>query len=145
MKTLEVTVHVVHRPGLAGTRIDVDLRGAVRARAEVAALDPPRPAAEDLDEVVVVVAVRARQRVVEIGVADHDVVGRTAHDVGIAHVVEAHVVDREPAPLREDARQAVLAVRELGVGDRHVAIVGIELQRDAEILVERPGSARCGT
>ena len=87
-------VHVVHRARIARTRVDVDLRGAVGAHAEVVALDDPRPSAEDLDEVVVVVAVRPRERVVEIGIADRDVVGSTAHDVGIAHVVEAHVVDR---------------------------------------------------
>ena len=91
-----------------------------------------------------VVPVRARERVVQVGIADRDVVGRTADDVGIAHVVEAHVVDHDPAALREDAREAVLAARELGVGDGDVPVVGIELQCDAVSSWCR-GSAHCGT
>ena len=103
--------------------------------AEVRAHDRPRSAAEDLDKVVVVVPMRARERVVQVGVADRDVVGRAADDVGIAHVVEAHVIDHEPAALREDARETVLAVGELGLGDRDVAVVGVELQCHAGVLL----------
>ena len=99
------------------------------------AQDRPRPATEDLDEVVVVVAVRARQRVVQVGIPDHDVAGRAAHDVGVADVVERHVVDDKSTALREDAREAVLAAGELGVDDLHVAIVGVELQHDADVLL----------
>ncbi len=111
-------------------RVDVDLRGPVGAHPEVRAHDRPRPAAEDLDEVVVVVAVRAGERVVQIGIADHHVVRRTADDVGVADVVEADVVDDETPALGEDAGEPVLAVRELGMRDRDVAVVRIELERD---------------
>ena len=132
---VRLDVDVVHRPRRARTRVDVELRGAVVAHAEARALDRPRPAPEDLDQVVVVVAVRAGQRVVQVGVADHDVIGGTADHVGVEDVVEEDVVDHESLALGEDAGEAVLAVRELGSGDRHVAIARIELERDAAILV----------
>ena len=128
-------MHVVHGAGRSRARIDVDLRGAVGAHAEAGALDRPGAAAQDLDEIVVVVAVRAGQRVVQVRVADDDVVGGAADHVGIEDVVEEDVVDHEALALGQDARQPVLAVRELGIGDRHVPIAGIELERDALVLL----------
>ena len=72
-------------------------------------------------------AARKYKRVVQIGITDRHVIRRAADDVGIPYVVEPHMVDDKTAALGEDAGEPMLAVRELGMGHRDVAVVRIEL------------------
>ena len=137
VKTFELDVHVVHGPGRR-PRADRRTPARRRSRARRSASARSSTARRRGSGSGRCGCRRACPSARRAGrVADHDVVGGSADDVGVAHVVEdARRRSSGPCPAREHAREAVLAARELRVGDRDVAIVGVELQRHAEVLVD---------
>ena len=96
---------VVDQPAV--DRIEPDRGGAARAHAEPVAVDRPRAAGADLDEVVVVAAA-VRERVIHVVGADH-AAAEAVHGVAVVEVVERVVLDQDVGRERADAvgRRAV--------------------------------------